>query len=228
MFLEQAGLPADPDTMGRYRAYMEEVLRRNEYLNLTAIREPEAFEQKHLIDSLAIWKFSGFISASTVLDVGTGAGLPGIPLAIAAPGKTFLLMDSVRKKLLAVEEIAGKIGLTNVKILHARAEDPASKPAYRERFDLVVSRAVANLSTLCEYCIPYVREGGWFVAYKTALAAEEIKDAQRAIQMLGGTLAETITAEDAESGHILVCIQKIRKTPPAYPRKAGIPAKDPL
>jgi len=227
-FLVQAGLPADPVTLERYRRYMEEVLKRNESVNLTAIREPEAFEQKHLIDSLALWRFKGFASADSVLDVGTGAGLPGIPLAIAAPEKAFLLMDSVRKKLLAVEQIAEKIGLTNVKILHARAEDPASDPAYRERFDFVVSRAVANLSTLSEYCLPYVREGGWFVAYKTVLAAEEIKDAQRAIRMLDGSLAETVPAEEAESGHILVCIQKERKTPPAYPRKAGIPSKDPL
>ena len=138
-FLVQAGLPADPVTLERYRRYMEEVLKRNESVNLTAIREPEAFEQKHLIDSLALWCFKGFASADSVLDVGTGAGLPGIPLAIAAPEKAFLLMDSVRKKLLAVEQIAENIGLTNVNILHARAEDPASDPAYRERFDLVVS-----------------------------------------------------------------------------------------
>jgi 16S rRNA (guanine527-N7)-methyltransferase len=160
--------------------------------------------------------------------VGTGAGLPGIPLAIAAPDKTFLLMDSVKKKLSAVEEIARTLGLDNVRVLHARAEDAASDPAYRETFDLVVSRAVANLSTLSEYCLPYVRKGGWFVAYKTLSAQEEILRAERAISLLGGALSQTRKRGSAESGHILVCIEKVHRTPPVYPRKAGTPAKDPL
>ncbi|HCU07741.1 MAG TPA: 16S rRNA (guanine(527)-N(7))-methyltransferase RsmG [Clostridiales bacterium] len=227
-FLEQKGLPADTHAIGRYQLYMEEVLRRNETINLTAIRVPEEFEEKHLIDSLSILDFPGFEQAGRVLDIGTGAGLPGIPLAITAPDKTFLLMDSVGKKLTAVSEIALALGLNNVQVLHARAEDPASDPAYRETFDLVVSRAVANLSTLSEYCLPYVREGGWFVAYKTLSAKEEIRQAQRAIRLLGGAPAQTLQGDVPESGHILVCIEKVRRTPPAYPRKAGTPAKDPL
>jgi 16S rRNA (guanine527-N7)-methyltransferase len=227
-FLKQRGLPANPLAISRYRLYMEEVLRRNETMNLTAIRDPREFEEKHLVDSLAILDFCGFLSAGRVLDVGTGAGLPGIPLAIAAPDKTFLLMDSVKKKLSAVEEIARTLGLDNVRVLHARAEDAASDPAYRETFDLVVSRAVANLSTLSEYCLPYVRKGGWFVAYKTLSAQEEILRAERAISLLGGALSQTRKRGSAESGHILVCIEKVHRTPPVYPRKAGTPAKDPL
>lgn len=227
-FLLRRELPADAQILDRYRRFSDEVLRRNESLNLTAIRDPEAFEEKHLIDSLAILGFPGYDRARNVLDIGTGAGLPGIPLAIAAPDKTFLLMDSVRKKLKAVEEIAGILGLGNVAVLHARAEDAATDPAYRETFDLVVSRAVANLSTLSEYCLPYVRKGGWFVAYKTMSAEEEIRQADRAIRLLGGTLSRMLQPDRPESGHILICIEKVRRTPPAYPRKAGTPARDPL
>ncbi len=227
-FLEQRGLPADLHATGRYQLYMEEVLRRNETMNLTAIRAPEEFEEKHLIDSLSILDFPGFDQAGRILDVGTGAGLPGIPLAITAPDKTFFLMDSVGKKVTAVAQIALTLGLDNVQVLHARAEDPASDPAYRETFDLVVSRAVANLSTLSEYCLPYVKEGGWFVAYKTLSAKEEILQAERAIGLLGGAEPRIIGEKTEENGHILVCIEKVRRTPPAYPRKAGTPAKDPL
>lgn len=226
--LEKKGIEASAEILSRYGRYMEEVLRRNETMNLTAIREPREFLEKHLIDSLAILDFQGFIDARRVMDLGTGAGLPGIPLAIAAPDKQFLLMDSVGKKLRAVREMAQELGLDKVTVLHARAEDKAHDPNYREAFDLVVSRAVANLSVLCEYCLPYVREGGWFVAYKTAAAGEEIRAASRAIHLLGGGAMQRTKAENPENGHILVCIPKVRRTPPAYPRKAGTPSKDPL
>lgn len=154
-YIEKLGLLRDPETLDLYRRYRDEVLRRNESINLTAVRDPDEFEEKHLVDSLSIFEVEAFRQAKRVLDVGTGAGLPGIPLAIAMPGTQFVLMDSVRKKLTQVEEMASLLMLDNVTVIHARAEEAALKPHFRESFDFVVSRAVANLSTLCEYTLPY-------------------------------------------------------------------------
>jgi 16S rRNA (guanine527-N7)-methyltransferase len=227
-YIEKLGLSSDPETLDLYRRYRDEVLRRNESINLTAVRDPDEFEEKHLVDSLSIFAVEAFRGAKRVLDVGTGAGLPGIPLAIAMPGTQFVLMDSVRKKLTQVEEMASLLSLDNVTVIHARAEEAASKPDYRESFDFVVSRAVANLSTLCEYTLPYVRQGGSFAAYKTRSAMDEIREAERAADVLGGGRMQVVEPFGAESGHILVCIEKIRPTPKGYPRKAGTPAKLPL
>lgn len=227
-YLIKTGLAADDDTLKKYQRYMELVLAWNDKVNLTSVTDPREFEEKHLVDSLTAAAFPQFSAASKILDVGTGAGLPGIPLAIAAPDKNFLLMDSVGKKLKIVQAIAGELGLTNLKTLHARAEDPAHKVLYRERFDLVLSRAVANMSTLCEYCIPYVKQGGWFCAYKTEAAAEEIHGAEHAVDILGAGIKEICPDGIPGSGHLLVWIEKSGSTPKQYPRKAGLPSKNPI
>lgn len=227
-YLIKTGLEADADTIKKYQRYMELVLDWNDKINLTSVTDPGEFEEKHLIDSLTAAAFPQFSAASKILDIGTGAGLPGIPLAIAAPDKNFLLMDSVGKKLKIVQSIAGELGLTNLKIMHARAEDPAHKVLYRERFDLVLSRAVANMSTLCEYCIPYVKQGGWFCAYKTEAAMEEIHGAERAVDILGARISEICPDGISGSGHLLVWIEKAGSTPKQYPRKAGLPSKNPI
>lgn len=227
-YLMKTGLAADADALKKYQRYMELVLEWNDKINLTSVTDPKEFEEKHLIDSLTAAAFPQFSGSLKVLDIGTGAGLPGIPLAIAAPEKDFLLMDSVGKKLKIVQSIARELGLNNLKTLHARAEDPAHKALYRERYDLVLSRAVANMSTLCEYCIPYVKVGGWFCAYKTEAAMEEIHGAKNAILTLGAGIKEISPDGISGSGHVLVWVEKLSSTAKQYPRKAGLPAKDPI
>ena len=170
---------------GRYEMLADIILGWNEKINVTAIREKSEFMKKNVEDSLSILGRPEISSALRILDLGTGGGFPGLPLAIACPEKSFVLMDSVSKKLKVVADAAERLGLENVEVIHARAEDLARMPEYRESFDLVVSRAVANMSTLSEYCLPFVKKGGWFVAYKTVSAEEEIKAAAKAIRMLG-------------------------------------------
>ena len=200
----------------------------NEKINITAIRDEKEFMVKNVNDSLSLCGRPEIENASRVLDMGTGGGLPGMPLAIAYPEKKFVLVDSVGKKLKVIDDVAAKLGVTNVTTIHCRAEDLASKPEYREGFDLVVSRAVANLSSLCEYCLPFVRVGGSFVAYKTKAAAEEIEAAANAIRVLGGAPFEIVESGAEEAGHIFVVIKKIKACPKQYPRKAGTPTKLPL
>lgn len=227
-FLKTNNLPHDEDVLKKFHRYRELVFEWNEKVNITAIKDPLIFEENHLIDSLSIACFPEFAESERVLDVGTGAGLPGIPLSLVAPDKQFLLLDSVGKKLKIVDLMTEQLGLKNVKVLHARAEDAAHEVIYREVFDLVVSRALAKMSVLSEYCIPYVKVGGWFVAYKTKSAAEEIKQAANAIEVLGGKIREMISPQTEDSDHVLVWIEKVKNTPSAYPRKAGFPSKEPL
>lgn len=210
----------------QFEAYREEILDRNQFVNLTAITDPKEFEEKHFLDSLSVCGDERMITAKNVIDVGTGAGFPGIPLAIVFPEKKFTLMDSLGKRVNIVREAAEKIGLKNVEVLHARAEELAKKKEYREQYDLCVSRAVANMSVLAEYCLPFVKVGGWFVPYKTAEAEAEIAAAHNGIRMLGGELKDQIKAETSD--HMLVWVKKIHATSAKYPRKAGTPAKEPL
>ena len=228
--LELLGVSYQKDTLEKFQRYMELVLEWNEKVNLTSITDAEGFEMKHFVDSVAICGFSQIQEARKVIDVGTGAGFPGIPLAILYPEKEFLLVDSLKKRIKIVDEISREIGLANVAFCHGRAEDLAQKEEYRERFDLCVSRAVANLAVLSEYCIPFVKVGGWFAAYKSGGIEEELKTSLHAIEQLGGHLEEnhSIKIEGYELNHQILLIKKIKKTRSKYPRKAGTPAKEPL
>ena len=211
-----------------YNKLTEYILDWNEKINVTAIRDPEEFYKKNIVDSLAVLNLEEFKAAKRVMDLGTGGGFPGLRLAIACPDKEFILVDSVAKKLKVVASAADEFNLENVDVVHMRAEDLAKWPAYREQFDAVVSRAVSNMSTLCEYCIPFVKKGGYFIAFKTRDAEEEIESAKKAIAVLGGKL-ERIEEDGIEgSGHIFVVIKKEKDTPQKYPRKAGLPLKDPI
>lgn len=204
------------------------ILEWNEKINVTAIRDRSEFMKKNVEDSLSILGMSEISTAFRILDMGTGGGFPGLPLAVSCPDKQFVLVDSVGKKLKVVADTAQQLGLDNVQVIHARAEDLASDPKYREGFDLVVSRAVANMSTLSEYCLPFVKVGGFFVAYKTKGAEDEIAAAAKAVKILGGepVRLENNGIEDDE--HIFAVVKKTSSTPRKYPRKAGVPSKQPL
>lgn len=207
------------------------ILEWNEKINVTAIRDEGDFFVKNVLDSLELAKLPEYKSAGSVLDMGTGGGFPGLPLAIESPEKKFLLVDCIDKKLKVVKDVADKLGLQNVEVLHSRAEDMDKNV----KFDLVTSRAVANLSTLSEYCLPFVKLGGYFIAFKTEDAMEEIDSAKKAISILGGELSSIIKYSEIDpdvspenSGHLFVIIKKVKETPSKYPRKAGDPAKKPL
>jgi 16S rRNA (guanine527-N7)-methyltransferase len=160
--------------------------------------------------------------------MGTGAGFPGIPLKIAFPNLHITLADSLNKRILFLQEVINQLELDNISALHYRAEEMAAKKMFREQFDLVISRAVANLSTLSEYCLPFVRVGGQFVSYKSGDCDQEVNDAARAIQILGGELSRVSKFTLGDAGRSFVMIQKIKSTPKMYPRKAGTPSKNPL
>ena len=206
--------------------YMEGVLVWNDKVNLTAITEREEFVQKHLIDSLLCAETLGFTEASSICDVGTGGGFPGVPLAVCYPEKEFVLMDSLGKRVRIVRQLCDDLGIANVTAVHGRAEDFARQADYRDRFDLCVSRAVANMRVLCEYCMPFVRAGGFFIAYKGMDCESEINDAANAIKVLGGDQAEIRPLPHLD--HSLVVVRKVKPTPDAYPRKAGVPSRKPL
>lgn len=225
-----ATLKIDGSAAEKYEHYMELVLEYNKRVNLTAITDQDEFAVKNIIDSLDVFGDERYQKSRTVIDVGTGAGLPGIPLALASPDKEFVLMDSLSKRVKIVETIARELGLSNVTAVHSRAEDLAGKPQYREHFDLCVSRAVSRLNILSEYCLPFVRKGGWFVSYKGKNYSEEVTDAANALKKLGGRLDAVEERNMKEYGlsHVLLYIFKYKSTPNEYPRRAGIPQKKPL
>ena len=210
--------------------YMEGILAWNEKVNLTNITDPAEFRVKHNADSLMCVDFPEFMEAGTVIDVGTGGGFPGIPLAVYSPQKHFTLLDSLNKRLKIIDELAGELGIDNITLVHSRAEDAAKTKEHREKYDLCVSRAVSNLATLAEYCLPFIRVGGHLLAYKGPGAEEEAKEAAKALKTLGGSLVDIRETSMEEYGldHRILVIKKVKNTPKAYPRKAGTPLKEPL
>lgn len=223
-------IPYDDELIEKFRLYMEGVLEWNEKVNLTAITDRNEFIKKHFIDSVMCYNFEEVQKAEIVIDVGTGGGFPGIPLALVFPNKKFVLMDSLNKRLKIIDELADKIGINNVTTLHGRAEDLGRTKEHREKYDLCVSRAVANLATLSEYCLPFISMGGKFLAYKAVKAEEELKDAKSAIFLLGGKVhrEEKVALPDFELEHNIIIIDKVQNTSSKYPRKAGMPSKQPL
>lgn len=228
--LRQLGISYDSDMIRKYSAYMDGILRWNKMVNITAITEETAFIEKHYIDSLLCASYPQFQKAESVIDVGTGGGFPGIPLAIAAPDKKFVLMDSLNKRIRIIRELCDEIGIKNVEAIHGRAEEIARNKIYRQNFDLCVSRAVANLSVLSEYCIPFLKKGGWFLAYKGPDVGEELEESKKAVHILGGKIRKTeqVAVNNFAFDHKIIFIEKTKDTPPKFPRKAGTPSKDPL
>ena len=211
--------------------YMDMILEKNRYINLTAVRDRDEALQKHIADSLSCDFMEEYEAAENVIDIGTGAGFPGVPLAIVSPDKKFTLVYSLNKRLRIIDELTGELGIKNVTTVHGRAEDVGKSKEHREQYDICVSRAVASLDVLCEWCLPLVKKGGYFVAYKGENVSRETEDAANAIKLLGGKIAEirkVQTEEESISGHVLVMIKKVKNTPSKYPRQAGQAKKNPL
>lgn len=229
-YFEENHISYSEDMISRFDAYRSGILQWNEFVNLTAIRDPEEFTIKHFVDSVTCYKSEEYQNSERILDLGTGAGFPGVPLAILSPDKEFILVDSLNKRLKIIDELCRSIGIDNVTTVHARAEDLAKKDSCRESFDMCVSRAVASLPVLCEYCLPFVKVGGYMAAYKGADAEREAREAKGAIKILGGKICKTISPSFDQSAeeHKILMIKKIMRTPSKYPRKAGTPAKEPL
>lgn len=202
----------------------------NKVMNLTAITEMDAVISKHFVDSAALVKCGVELNGQRVIDVGTGAGFPGIPLKILFPEMKITLLDSLNKRIHFLEEVCGQLELAEVELIHGRAEDYGRNKQYRAQYDLAVSRAVANLASLSEYCLPFLKVGGYFISYKSEKVEEETAAASGAVTKLGGKLEETcsfaLLPENARRN--LVKIRKAKETPGKYPRKAGLPAKEPL
>lgn len=210
--------------------YYELLIEWNKVMNLTAITDYNEVNEKHFIDSLSIVKILDFLNIRTMIDVGTGAGFPGIPLKIVFPHLKIVLLDSLQKRVHFLDTVINGIELHDIITLHGRAEDYARKIEYREQYDLCVSRAVANLSVLSEYCIPYVKVGGTFIAYKSGNVQEELKQSEIAVKVLGGTIenVEKFNLPQSEIERTLITVRKKKNTEKKYPRKAGMPGKNPL
>ena len=202
----------------------------NSFMNLTGITEFSEVVQKHFVDSLSIVKVKNMNDVDNLIDVGTGAGFPGLPLKIVFPHLKVTLLDSLNKRIDFLNAVIEKTGLTGIETIHGRAEDFAKPGLKREIYDLCVSRAVANLATLSEYCLPYVRIGGEFIPYKSGEVADELQDAKSAVFLLGGKVesCENFDLPGSDIHRSLVRIKKVGGCPKKYPRKAGMPSKVPL
>ena len=239
---EQLGISLTEEQIRSFKLYYEMLIETNKVMNLTAITEIDDVITKHFIDSISLVKvFSELsqyekedkndsIEPIRILDLGTGAGFPGIPLKIVFPKIEIILMDSLNKRVMFLQNVIQKLNMVNITAVHGRAEEMARKKEYREQFDLCVSRAVANLSTLSEYCIPFVKTGGCFISYKAADIEKETDNAKNAIKILGGNLTavKKVILPDTDIERAFVIIDKKRATPKAYPRKAGTANKNPL
>lgn len=226
----QMGISLTEEQTEQFMLYYEKLIEVNRVMNLTAITEFEDVMRKHFLDSLTLVKAADIKNVKRVLDLGTGAGFPGIPLKIAFPDTEFVLLDSLNKRVKFLYDIIELCRLKKIQAVHGRAEELAGKKEYRESFDLCVSRAVANLSSLSEYCLPYVEKGGLFVSYKSGNIQEELEAAGYAIQILGGRIKDTVKFKlpGSDMDRSLVVIEKIKETPARYPRRAGIPSREPL
>ena len=212
----------------QFRIYYEMLVEKNKVMNLTGITEWDEVLEKHFLDSISLIRAIDLNQELTVMDMGTGAGFPGLPLKIAFPNLKVTLADSLNKRVIFLQEVIDVLQLTGIEAIHGRAEDLARDKQYREQFDLLVSRAVANLSTLSEYCLPFVKIGGKFISYKSGECEEEVAASKSAVFLLGGKISSTIKFELGESGRSFIVIDKVSGTSKEYPRKAGTPSKKPL
>ncbi len=234
--LEKLNIPSNDTAETRLDKYYHMVVEKNKVMNLTAITEEHEFLIKHFADSLSVYSavplFKEKLSSGkcTLIDVGTGAGFPGIPLKIMFPEIKVTLLDSLQKRVNFLNEVIAELGLEGITAIHNRAEDGARDPKLRDGFDLVVSRAVASLPVLSEYCLPYVKPGGLLIAYKSGDIKDELSGAAHALNVLGGKLCDSpiFMLPDSDISRSFVVVKKSKPTPKAYPRKAGAIKKEPL
>lgn len=232
--LKELNIELSDIQINQFQKYYEMLVETNKVMNLTAITELDEVITKHFVDSVALFFVYPEICDEgkiiKVLDLGTGAGFPGLPLKIVFPHLQVTLMDSLNKRVKFLQSVIDELGLTDITAVHGRAEEAARNASYREQFDMCVSRAVANTATLSEYCLPFVKVGGKFIPYKAADIEEELNQGKKAIHVLGGKLTEVkkMTLPDSDIERSFLLIDKVKNTPKAYPRKAGTASKEPI
>lgn len=228
--LEMLSVEVDRKKIDQFNQFYDLIVEWNKVMNLTAITDYKDVVEKHFLDSLSIERILKLDDIKAVMDVGTGAGFPGMPLKIIYPDLKITLLDSLNKRVRFLNEVIRQLELKNIDAIHGRAEDIGKNENYREKYDLCVSRAVANLATLSEYCMPFVKVGGVFVSYKSGDIDEEVLKSKKAISLFGGKIDEVVKFQlpGTDINRAFVKIKKIKGTPKKYPRKSGIPSKEPL
>ena len=228
----QLDIQLSDEQLEQFQIYYDMLIEKNKVMNLTAITQLDEVITKHFLDSIALASVYQNIKEDElkIIDLGTGAGFPGIPLKIVFPQLKITLMDSLNKRIVFLQSVIEKLQLSGIEAIHGRAEEMAKKKEYRETYDLCVSRAVSNLSTLSEYCLPFVRIDGKFISYKASEIEEELENSRKAIKLLGGKLSTVnkITLPESDIQRSFVIIDKIEKTSKTYPRKPGTAAKEPI
>ena len=226
-YMEDYGL--DTKNIDKFEKYKELILEYNKHTNLTRITEDDEFNVKHFLDSLSLFKTDLFVKDKKIIDIGTGAGFPGLPLKLYNEDLNITLLDSLRKRIDFLNGVIEELGLKKIRAIHARAEEIARDPKHRESYDIAVSRAVANLSTLTEYAMAFVKVGGYFISQKGPEYKEELKSAKRAIELMGGEVKDIIhTPLPNDIDHYILVIKKVKATDKKYPRGGGKPRKSPL
>lgn len=227
---EKFNIELNKNMLERFQTYQDMLLEYNSFMNLTAITDPYEVKIKHFLDSLTLLGERKLKESSSVIDIGAGAGFPSLPNAIVREDVKFTMLDSLGKRVNFLNTVVEKLGLKNAVAVHMRAEDGGRDKNMRERFDIAVARAVADLAVLSEYALPFVKEGGYFLAMKGTAPIEEVERAKKAIKTLGGQIEKVseVNIEPLGLNHTIVVIKKIAKTPHIYPRKAGTPSKNPL
>lgn len=224
------GLNLTESQISGFNRYYELLVEWNKKINLTAITEPKDVAIKHMIDSLSCYRDELFYENASLIDVGTGAGFPGLPLKIFCPSLKLTLLDSLNKRVKFLQLVVDELGLKDVEVIHARSEEAARNGNYREKFDIATARAVARLPIICEYCLPFVKTGGVFIALKGRQYEDETEEARKAIKILGGEIERTVPIKlpEIDDKRAVIYIKKIKSTPKAYPRKAGTPERNPI
>ncbi len=227
---KKINIPLSEEQLRQFEVLFDFMIEKNKVMNLTAITEEKDVVMKHFIDSITLMKYFSFEGTEHIIDVGTGAGFPGIPLAIMFPKISFTLMDSLNKRIVYLKELAEQIGLNNVECIHSRAEELGKNYRYREKYDICVSRAVASLPILLEYCVPFIKKQGYFISYKSLLAEEELSQSENAQRELFSPLVrkEIFAIPGTEYNRCFLFFQKKKELPKKYPRQNGMPKKKPL